>query len=296
MGSEMNMAEVSRISAVYFLIVLLLTYVLLKIGQKKYKAMIDPLNKKEFGLKDFFPIGFVLMDLARHQYGTDFDRKLRRQLVELYEPDYTEYYLRVYWGASASYLVFGAMMSGLFWISMGPLGIFAGYAVGGVMAYANFADLNSRLEKRHMKILLDMPDFTNKILILSGAGMTLRAALVKISHEMTNNTPLYQELSGAVKMMENGATDEAALGRLATRCNTPQMRRFTSVVLQNLHRGGSDVINALREIGQEQWAERKAIAMRISQEADTKLLFPMMLMLASVLLMTIVPAVMSIQL
>lgn len=290
------MADVSRISAVYFLVVLLLTYILLKMGQKKYKAMIDPLNKKDFGLKDFFPIGFVLMDLARYQYGTDFDRKLRRQLVELYDPNYTEYYLRVYWGAAASYLVIGAMMSGLFWMVMGPLGILVGYAVGGVMAYANFADLNSKLEKRHMKILLDMPDFTNKILILSGAGMTLRAALVKISHEMSNDTPLYQELSGAVQMMENGATDEAALGHLAMRCNTPQMRRFTSVVLQNLHRGGSDVINALREIGQEQWTERKAVAMRVSQEADTKLLFPMMLMLASVLLMTMVPAIMSIQL
>lgn len=126
--------------------------------------------------------------------------------------------------------------------------------------------------------------------------MTLRAALIKISHEMANDTPLYQELAGAVRMMENGATDEAALSRLALRCNTPQMRRFTSVVLQNLHRGGSDVLIALQDIGQEQWTERKAAAMRVSQEADTKLLFPMMLMLASVLIMTIAPAVMSIQL
>lgn len=290
------MVDISMPAAVYFLVVLLFTYVLLKIGQKKYAPMVEPLNKNDFGLKDFFPIGFVIMDKLQYQYGSDFDRKVRRQLVELYDPDYTEYYLRVYWGAAASYIVVGAMLSGLLWMGIGPIGILVGLGVGGVMGFASFNDLENKINQRHTKILIDMPDFTNKILILSGAGMTLRAALIKISHEMANDTPLYQELAGAVRMMENGATEEAALGRLAMRCNTPQMRRFTSVILQNIHRGGSDVLTALRDIGQEQWAERKAAAMRVSQEADTKLLFPMMLMLASVLIMTIAPAVMSIQL
>lgn len=289
------MADISKIAAGYLLVVLILSYILLKIGQKKYMPMIEPLNKDDFGLKDFFPIGFVLMDLIRYQYSSDFDRRLRRQLIELYDPDYTEYYLRVYWGAAASYIMIGFMMAGLLWMGLGLWGILAGIAVGLAMAYANFANLQSMLDKRHLNILIDMPDFTNKILILSGAGLTLRAALIKISHEMANDTPLYHELAASVKMMENGATEEAALGRLAMRCNTPQMRRFTSVVLQNVHRGGSDVLMALQDIGQEQWAERKAAAARVSQEADTKLLFPMMLMLASVLLMTIVPAVMSIQ-
>lgn len=290
------MVDISMPAAIYFLVVMVISYILLKKGQKKYAPLIEPLSKDDFGLRDFFPMGFVIMDKLHYQYGSDFDRKIRRQLVELYDPDYTEYYLRVYWGAAASYIVVGAMLSGLLWMGIGPVGVLVGLAVGGVMAYASFNDLGNKIEQRHIKILIDMPDFTNKILILSGAGMTLRAALIKISHEMANDTPLYQELAGAVRMMENGATEEAALGRLAMRCNTPQMRRFTSVILQNIHRGGSDVLTALRDIGQEQWAERKAAAMRVSQEADTKLLFPMMLMLASVLIMTIAPAVMSIQL
>lgn len=289
------MENVSIPAAIYFLVIMLISYVLLKMG-KKYEPLIKPLSKNDFGLKDFFPIGFVIMDKLHYQYGSDFDRKIRRQLVELYEPDYTEYYLRVYWSAAASYVVVGAMLSGLLCLGIGPVGIALGLAIGGVMAFASFNDLQNKIDQRHIKVLIDMPDFTNKILILSGAGMTLRAALIKISHEMANDTPLYQELAGAVRMMENGATDEAALSRLALRCNTPQMRRFTSVVLQNLHRGGSDVLIALQDIGQEQWTERKAAAMRVSQEADTKLLFPMMLMLASVLIMTIAPAVMSIQL
>lgn len=289
------MADISVAALVYLLVVALFTYVLYKKGEKLYKPMIEPLDKDDFGLKDFFPIGFSLMDMIHYQYGSTFDRKLRRQLVELYDPDYTEYWLRVYWGAAASYIVVGALLSALMFVAMGLMGMVLGWVVGIAMAYAGFNDIEGKLEQRHLKISIDMPDFTNKILILSGAGMTIRAALIKISHEMSIDTPLYHELAYSVQMLENGATDEAALERLSIRCNTPQMRRFTSVILQNLHRGGSDVLLALQDIGQEQWAERKAAAMRVAEEADTKLLFPMLLMLGSVIIMTIAPAVMSIQ-
>lgn len=288
------MEDISPAAAVYLLVVVLLIYLLYKRGEKRYKPLVEPLNKDDFGLKDFFSIGFSVMDLVQYQYGTAFDRKLRRQLVELYDPDYTEYWLRVYWGAAASYAAIGALFSAFLLLGMGVTGCILGWAVGLIMAYASFNDVKDKIERRHLKIAIDMPDFTNKILILSGAGMTIRAALIKISHEMAADTPLYQELAYSVKMLENGATDEAALERLSMRCNTPQMRRFTSVILQNIHRGGSDVLLALQDIGQEQWAERKAAAMRVSEEADTKLLFPMMLMLGSVIIMTIAPAVMSI--
>ena len=36
---------------------------LYKRGGKKYAAMIEPLSKDDFGLKDFFPIGFTLMEM-----------------------------------------------------------------------------------------------------------------------------------------------------------------------------------------------------------------------------------------
>jgi len=289
------MEQISTAALVYLLAVIALNYALLKRGQKKYGAMVKPLSKKEFALKDFFPIGFVLMELSRWRYGSALDRKLRRQLIELYEPDYTEYYLRVLWAAAASYLAIGALLSAVLFLGAGAAGLVFGWGIGAAMAYVSFGDLQKKIERRHLQIAIDMPDFTNKILILSGAGMTIRAALLKISHEMAADTPLYEELAHTVQMLENGATDETALDWLSVRCNTPQMRRFTSVILQNSKRGGSDVVGALQEIGREQWSERKEAAKRVSEEADTKLLFPMILMLASVILMTVAPAVMAIQ-
>lgn len=68
---------------------------------------------------------------------------------------------------------------------------------------------------------------------------------------------------------------------------------MTSVLIQNMNRGGTDVLLALREIGKELWNERRATAKRVAEQAGTKLLFPMMLMLLAVILIVAAPAVMS---
>ena len=93
--------------------------------------------------------------------------------------------------------------------------------------------------------------------------------------------------------MENGATDEVALETLVTDCNVPAVRRLVSVLLQNMQRGGTEVLIALREIGQELWEGRKAAARQIAEETTTKMLFPMVLMLFAVILLVVAPAVMS---
>ncbi len=289
------MEKISIFGATYLLLTFAATLVLYVMAGKKYQAMVEPLDKKDFGLRDFFPIGFQAMEMIRYSYNSSFDRKLLREVRELYNPDYADYYLRVYWAGAASYLFVGLSISGLLNLGMGLTGLLFGLGLTAVMIYAWFNELQNKIEARHNKVLIDMPDFTNKILILSGAGMTLRAALIKISDEMSLDTPLYQSLATSVQMMKNGETDEKALEYMTVQCNTPQMRRFSSVVLQNMKRGGTDVITALRDIGAEQWAERKAVALKVSAEADTKLLFPMLLMLLAVVLMTIAPAVMGMQ-
>ena len=110
---------------------------------------------------------------------------------------------------------------------------------------------------------------------------------------MPASGPLYQALAKTTEKMEHGATDEEALDQLTVACNMPQVRRFVSVILQNMHRGGADVLVALQDIGKELWEARKAAARQIAEETSTKLLFPMMLMLIAVILLVAAPAVMG---
>lgn len=292
------MQELNTASLVYLLAVFCVFFLCYSTGKKTYSSYIAPLDKKAFPLKDFLPAGFKLMELTKYSYGTLFDRKLRKNIKEIYDPNFTEFYLRVIWALAASYVLLGFLIGAMLTASMGgdPLGAAVGIGIGGLLAYVNFTDVQNKSAKKHLEISMDLPDLTNKIIILSGAGLTLRATLIKIVRELKSERLLYQELEHSISMLEAGSTAEDAFQYLNIRCNMPDMRRFVSVLLQNMHRGGGDVIQALSDIGREQWENRKASAKRVAEEAGTKILFPMMLMLFAVILLTIAPAVMSMNL
>ena len=279
----------------YFAAALVIFLVLLMRGKKKYSAYIEPLDSKKFGSKSMFPIGFVLIDLLHIKFHSEFDRKLRKNIAELHDTDYTEFYLRVYWASSLTLLIVGLLVSSMMYLVFDAIwALSAGLILGIILAYASFLDIKKQTDERHNKISMSMPDLTNKIIILMGAGLTLRACLERISNEMSGDGPLYDELRYSVAMMEAGSSSEAALDHLVVKCNTPEMRRFVSVVTQNMHRGGSELLQALAEIGKEQWDSRKAAANRMAQEATTKMLFPMMLMLVSVIILSVAPAIIGI--
>lgn len=289
------MEEVSNVTpfSMIYLLITFVVFLFLYLRGKQYKGYCEPLSKDDFMLKDVFGVGFAVLDIIKYQYGTAFDRKLRIKLRELYPIDYNDYYLRVYWAQSFTYLVIGFVFSGLLLNALGPIGIFMGVGLGGVLFYYSFKGLDERIEKRHLKISLDMPDFTNKIIILSGAGLTIRDALIKISKEMSISTPLYEALAECVSAIDTGANETQAFMRLTDKCNTPAMRRFSSVILQNIKYGGAEVIRALSDIADEQWNERKNASEKLAMEAETKLLYPMMLMLFAVIIVTITPAVLG---
>ena len=278
-----------------FLIVMIIFALFYSSGKKKYQAFVDALDKKEYGLKDFFPLGFALMDLIHYQYNANFDRRLRRQLRELYPEEFVEFYLRVTYAQAASTGLLGLVLGTLFFGAMdGDITMLLfGVALAGILVWVTFNGITQKIEERHSAITLELPELTNQILILSGAGLTIKGALKKIANEMPADGPLYTALKKAVEKMELGTTDEEALDELTLTCNIPEVRRFVSVILMNVDRGGSEVLVALNEIGKELWDARRATAQRIAEETSTKLLFPMMLMLLAVILLVSAPAVMS---
>ena len=262
-------------------------------GKRKYQQYVEALDKKDFSLKDFMPFGFYAMEKINYQYGNNIDRMLRRQLAELYDQEYVEFYVRAIWAQAVTNGAIGLIFGFLLFAAMDGdftlLGI--GFALMILLLWASFQEVKKKVDQRHLQIAMDLPDLTNQIIILSGAGMTLKGALIKISTEMKIDTPLYQALAKAVEKMSRGMPDEVAIDTITTLCNTPEVRRFTSVILQNMQRGGTEVLIALQDIGRELWEMRKATARRMAEETSTKLLFPMMLMLLAVILLVAAPAV-----
>lgn len=286
----------SILSIVLFICSTLIFLLLYLPNKKKYEAYVTALDKEEFPFKEFMCVGFAFMEKIRYQYNNKIDRDFRRKIPELHAQEYTEFYLRAYWAAAATYLWLGLFIASLLYLASNDIMILVfGLAVVVLLIASVPQDINKKIQEKHLKIALDLPDYISKIIILTGAGLTLRAAMKKVSDDMSLETPLYTLLGGAMKSIDNGMNETIALETMLVQCNMPELRRLVAVIEQNLQRGGSDVTIAMRTIGDEMWTNRKSKAQQITAEAETKMLFPMMMMMIAVMLVCIVPALLSMQ-
>lgn len=157
-------------------------------------------------------------------------------------------------------------------------------------------------KKREEQLLLEYPDMISKLVLLMGAGMTLFGAWKKISEEYEvkrkNNTiPVRiscEEMIYTCHEIEGGIGESRAYERFGERCGGKRYRKLGNTLSQNLRKGNQGLVDLLEtEVG-EAFEERKSVAKRYGEEAGTKLLFPMILMLAMIMLLLLVPAMLSI--
>ncbi len=95
--------------------------------------------------------------------------------------------------------------------------------------------------------------------------------------------------------MESGVGEERAYERFGERCGLESYRKLGNILSQNLRKGGTAMTVLLEKEVENAFEERKSAAKRYGEEAGTKLLFPMILMLGMIMAILIVPAVMAFQ-
>lgn len=103
----------------------------------------------------------------------------------------------------------------------------------------------------------------------------------------------YIELCRMYYEMEQGISEEEAYERFAKRCSLLEYRALSSLMVQNLRKGGNHLFTALHEECTKAFEERKRRALKAGEEAGTKLLVPMVLMLLVVLMMIMIPSFME---
>ena len=150
-------------------------------------------------------------------------------------------------------------------------------------------------------MLVDYSEIVSKLTLLLGAGMTIRSALEKIAFDYDKKKRegtqhrryAYDEIVYVCREMQGGVSERLGLDMLGRRCHVPCYMKLCSLLLQNLKKGSKGMAQSLSyEVGQA-FEERKNLAKKLGEEAGTKLLFPMILMLVIVMVVLIVPALMS---
>ena len=156
------------------------------------------------------------------------------------------------------------------------------------------------IKNREEQLLLDHPAFINKVMLLLGAGLSLRYAIERIATEYERELKeggekhyVYEELCVTMQEIHDGVTETQAVESFGRRLKCMPYMRFSSLITQNLRKGAEGILLILEKEAYESMTERKQAALRAGEKAGTKLLFPMILMLGLVMAIIMVPAFMG---
>lgn len=162
------------------------------------------------------------------------------------------------------------------------------------------AEVNSKIKERSRQLLIDYPSFVSKLTLYMGAGMSVRNCFIRMGHdyERTINQGgdrryLGEELTITAHEIETGISEAEAYKHLGQRCGGREYMRFEALLTQNMKKGSSDLMNVLVEEASDAFAIRKNEARKLGEEASTKLLLPMVMLLGVVMIIIMVPAYMS---
>lgn len=155
-------------------------------------------------------------------------------------------------------------------------------------------------QKREEQMLRDYPEIISKMVLLLGAGLGMRKVLERIVTDYRKSLALggkkrfaYEELLLTCMEMDNGISEQEAYQRMGMRMGIGAYRSLAVLLTQNLKKGSKGLLELLKQESQEAFEERRRQAKTTGEKASTKLLLPMGMMLAVVLVILTVPAFLS---
>lgn len=156
------------------------------------------------------------------------------------------------------------------------------------------------LVKRGEEMMEDYPEIIAKLTLLIGAGLTIRGAFGRIVEGYKAKVRdgqakryAYEEMILCVHEMENGIGEQDAYRHFSVRCREQKYVKLAAVLDQSSRLGASGIVTQLLAESKDAFEERKNSAEKKGEEAGTKLLVPMFLMLAITMVVIIVPAFLS---
>ena len=163
-------------------------------------------------------------------------------------------------------------------------------------------DLKQVEERKRQQMKRDYPEIVSTFALLLGTGMTVKNTwnkIVRIYEEEIKpekNRFAYEEMCLTSREMKGGISELEAYERFGKRCNVGCYTKFSMLLAQNLRKGSKGLTELLKVESVQALEQRKNLAKKRGEEASAKLMIPMFIMFAVVLLMIMVPAFLSIQL
>jgi hypothetical protein len=158
-------------------------------------------------------------------------------------------------------------------------------------------DLRGKVDKRRDRLREEYPMIVNKLILYLGAGLTLRGAYQKIASQYQEKKehdhishPAYEEIVVTCHEIKAGVPESVAYENFGKRSGVNAYVKLNALLIQNLRKGSKTLLERLRKEGELALLESLQKQRKVGEEAGTKLLIPMMMMLGVIMILVMIPA------
>lgn len=157
-------------------------------------------------------------------------------------------------------------------------------------------DLHEEVLEKRKNMKISYPVILNKFVLYMGAGLTVRGSFFKIALEHQDcdtqvpGMEVYEEMQYSCNELNAGISESLVYERFGRRTGLQEYARFATMLSQNLKKGNATLLARLREESEKAQLENIQYRKKIGEEAQTKLLVPMVIMMAIVMLLVMIPA------
>ncbi len=147
---------------------------------------------------------------------------------------------------------------------------------------------------RDEKLMRRYPFFVDNLWLYLEAGMNMRKALQEcVNFWDWEDTYLKEQLLYTLNQIDNGEAEYIAYEELGARLNLTSYTNLMRHISQNVRMGTKDLRILMETEATMAIEEKKERAKRLGEEASTKLIFPMILLLVVVMIIIMTPAFMG---
>lgn len=133
----------------------------------------------------------------------------------------------------------------------------------------------------------DLPNFVTRLSLLIESGIGLRNSIEYIVERSSGS--IVDRFLFLQSLIANGLSEQDAYNQLLITTDDIMIRKFISLILQNLKKGGDDISKSLQIIKKESDEYRKTQMIIDTQESNRKLLYPNTLIFLGIMIMVMVP-------
>lgn len=152
------------------------------------------------------------------------------------------------------------------------------------------------LKERRVQLEYDYAEVILRLNLYLRAGMAIRGAWRRIAEDYRKtgqNHPkryVYEEMLLAENHLRSGVPESDVYVAFGKSCGSLPYMRLGTLLSQHVRKGGKELLLLLEQESQEAFELQKNTAKKSGEEAGTKMLLPMGLLLGIVLVILIVPA------